>query len=62
MLKSDVEVVEVMPVSEPERVCFFCEQAIKGTKAVQARTKNAWAHFSCWYDGAPVKDADGETL
>jgi len=22
-------------------------------QAVEARTKNAWAHFECWYDGAP---------
>jgi hypothetical protein len=24
-------------------------------KAIEAKTKNAWAHFECWYDGSPFE-------
>lgn len=40
----------------PLRVCHFCELPIPADeKAVEARTRNGWAHFECWYDGAPFK-------
>jgi len=36
------------------RTCYFCERPISDDeKAIQAKTKNAWAHFECWYDGEP---------
>lgn len=47
------------------RRCHFCKGVIPDKeKAVEAETKNAWAHFECWYDGTPFKrDPDtGEIL
>lgn len=44
------------------RACYFCPAPIPDDEkhVVQARTKNAWAHFECWYDGTPFK-RDHET-
>jgi pyruvate-formate lyase-activating enzyme len=45
------------------RVCYFCGEPIRQQVAIRALTDNAWAHFSCWYDGPPgVKDANGEIV
>ncbi len=36
------------------RRCWFCELPIPNhEKSIEAKTKNAWAHFECWYDGTP---------
>lgn len=32
------------------RICHFCKGPIPADeKAVEAKTKNAWAHFECWF-------------
>ena len=44
-----------------KRICHYCKLPIPdGEKAIEAETKNAWAHFECWYDGVPFK-RDHET-
>ena len=41
---------------ERRRVCHYCELPIPDDeRAIQARTKNAWAHFECWYEGGPFE-------
>jgi hypothetical protein len=43
------------------RTCHFCALPIPADeRAVEAKTKNAWAHFECWYDGVPL-DRDPTT-
>jgi hypothetical protein len=47
------------------RVCHYCGLDIRaGERAIEAKTKNAWAHFTCWYDGGPFeaerRGAEGE--
>jgi hypothetical protein len=43
-------------VTDSLRKCHYCPYPIPdGEKAVEAKTKNAWAHFECWYDGTPLK-------
>lgn len=38
------------------RTCHFCGLPIPDDeKAIQATTKNGWAHFECWYDGTPFE-------
>jgi hypothetical protein len=45
-------VSDILPVMKR---CHFCKGPIPDAeKAAQAKTKNAWAHFECWYDGAPL--------
>jgi hypothetical protein len=40
--------------SAPSRTCTFCEGPIpEDERAIEALTKNGWAHFECWYDGTP---------
>lgn len=40
---------------DSRRTCHVCGLPIPDTEgAVEARGKNAWAHFECWYDGAPL--------
>lgn len=42
-----------MPI---QRCCHYCGIPIpSGEKAVEARTRNAWAHFECWYSGSVFK-------
>lgn len=37
------------------RKCHFCPFPIPDEeKAVHSITGEAWAHFECWYDGAPL--------
>ena len=36
------------------RTCHFCKGPIPDSeRGIEAVTKNAWAHFECWYDGDP---------
>lgn len=38
------------------RVCHYCGLEIEDDEeAIEARMKNAWAHFTCWYDGGPFE-------
>lgn len=39
------------------RFCHYCKHLVVG-KAIQARSRNAWAHFTCWYDGGPFEHPD----
>jgi hypothetical protein len=48
--------------TDPERTCYFCGQPIRGAIVIPAKTGDAWAHFSCWYDGTPVTGPDGQVL
>lgn len=42
-------------MAESGWVCHFCDLPIPHDEAaVEATTGNAWAHFECWYDGAPI--------
>lgn len=44
------------------RHCHYCKLPIPdGEKAIEATTKNAWAHFECWYDGGPPFPRDPKT-
>jgi hypothetical protein len=37
-----------------ELICHYCTLPIpEYEKRIEAKTKNAWAHFECWYDGEP---------
>ena len=38
-----------------ERVCHYGELPIDGDRAIEAKTGNAWAHVTCWYDGGPFE-------
>lgn len=42
---------------EARRTCHYCDLPIPDddTSAMEATTKNAWAHFTCWYDGGPFE-------
>jgi hypothetical protein len=45
-----------MAIVRPKRTCHFCRLPIPdGERAIEARSKNAWAHFECWYAGTPFK-------
>ena len=38
------------------RCCHFCRGPIPDDeRAVEAKTRNGWVHFECWYDGFPFK-------
>lgn len=38
------------------RRCHYCELLIaEDEKPIEAKTKNAWAHVTCWYDGGPFE-------
>ena len=38
------------------RFCHYCKLEIPANeKAVEATTKNAWAHFTYWYDSGPFE-------
>ena len=40
----------------PERTCHYCGLKLADDeKAIEATTKNAWAHFTCWYDQGPFE-------
>ena len=39
-----------------ERVCHYCGLSIPDEdSAIEAKTKNGWAHFTCWYDQSPFE-------
>jgi hypothetical protein len=39
-----------------KRTCHYCKGPIPDDeKAIKATNAEAWAHFECWYDGAPFK-------
>jgi hypothetical protein len=39
--------------AEQRVTCHFCGLPIApGEKKIQAKTGNAWAHVTCWYDGS----------
>jgi hypothetical protein len=43
-------------LSATDRVCHYCGLPIADDEsAIEARTKNAWAHVTCWYDGGPFE-------
>lgn len=38
------------------RACHYCDLPIaEDESAIEAKTKNAWAHVTCWYDGGPFE-------
>jgi hypothetical protein len=44
------------PPRTPERVCHFCGLVIEDNeKVIEAKTRNGWAHVTCWYDGGPFE-------
>jgi hypothetical protein len=44
------------------RTCHFCKFPIADDeRAIEATTKNAWAHFKCWYEGGPFGERDPVT-
>jgi hypothetical protein len=44
------------------RICHYCKGPIPDDeRAIEAATKNGWAHFECWYDGGPPFERDPET-
>jgi transcription initiation factor TFIIIB Brf1 subunit/transcription initiation factor TFIIB len=43
-------------VAHIERVCHFCGLVIEDDeKVIEAKTRNGWAHVTCWYDGGPFE-------
>jgi hypothetical protein len=41
-------------VENVAKTCHFCGLPIPdGERPIGAKTGNAYAHFECWYDGAP---------
>jgi hypothetical protein len=38
------------------RRCYYCDLPMNDNdKAIQAKTGNAWAHFTCWFEGGPFE-------
>ncbi len=47
--------------SQPERTCHYCELPIADNdRAIEAKTRNGWAHVTCWYDGGPFEREQAE--
>jgi len=36
-------------------ICHYCGLPVGDEAKIEAKTKNAWAHFTCWYEQAPFE-------